>query len=201
MDERIDDQALYDACQQNGSAAQADAYALISGLLYRTAYAMLHDYPDADMIAQDCMQKALIKIHHNLLQCHDPSVFRAWCKQVARRVVLDELRRPDYRRRAALEEAEHMAWAADAELLRTATDLRALLLEVITTGPLSSRSRRVVLGRFFEEQRDEALARIESELAGREVRPSHIQVTRTKNLAALRQDPGLLDRLEDLLDS
>jgi hypothetical protein len=58
----------------------------------------------------------------------------------------------------------------------------------------------VVVGRYFDEQPDEALARTESDLAGQTVLPSHIQVTRAKNLAKLRGDTALLEQLRELLE-
>ena len=52
----------------------------------------------------------------------------------------------------------------------TPDDLRATLLRAIERGPLSERSRRVVLGRFFDERTDEqALAAIAELLPDREV--------------------------------
>ena len=38
-------------------------------------------------------------------------------------------------------------------------------------------------------------------LAGQPVLPSHIQVTRAKNLAKLRSDAALLERLRELLEA
>lgn len=161
---------------------------------------MLWGRTEGDALAQDCVQKALIKIHASLAHCQSPGAFREWAAQILRRVVLDELRRPEYRRLVPLpDEEEHTPWLASTELLVGSPDLQTLLRRVIAEGPLSVRSRRVVIGRYLDDQTDEALARQESAHAGQAVLPSHIQVTRAKNLSALRRDTALLDRLRVML--
>jgi RNA polymerase sigma factor (sigma-70 family) len=196
-----DSQTLFAACADEGSDAQIDAFESLWGDLYRIAYAMLHDRPGGDALAADCAQAALIKVHRNLAQCRNPSAFREWAAQVVRRVVIDELRRPEHARRAALpDDDDHNAALATPPTTAPSDDLRTLLLAAIEHGPLSERSRRVVLGRYFDEQPDEALARVESGLASQEVLPSHIQVTRAKNLSKLRGDTTLLARLRELLE-
>jgi RNA polymerase sigma factor (sigma-70 family) len=201
VDETVDDRTLYFACQQDGTDTQADAFKLLWSHLYRIAYAMLRAQRDPVPLASDCTQRALIKIHRSLDQCRNPVVFREWAAQIVRRVVIDELRRPEYRRQAAMIDDEHAPWLATTQQLTTETDLRVLLHDLIRHGPLSERSQRVVIGRYFEEQTDEVLARAETERAGQDVRPSHIQVTRAKNLAALRRDQALLERLRELVDA
>jgi RNA polymerase sigma factor (sigma-70 family) len=200
MTQHYDSQTLYNACADEGSDAQIDAYEALWADLYRIALSMLRGRPGGDALAADCAQAALIKVHRNLAQCRAPAAFREWAAQVARRVVLDELRRPEHVRRAPLpDDDDHRAVAVTYSPPHGA-DLRTTLLEAIAHGPLSERSRRVVLGRFFQEQPDEALAQAESALAGQPVLPSHIQVTRAKNLAKLRADPTLLERLRELLE-
>jgi RNA polymerase sigma factor (sigma-70 family) len=196
-----DSQTLFTACADEGSDAQIDAFESLWGDLYRIAYAMLYDRPGGDALAADCAQAALIKVHRNLAQCRNPAAFREWAAQVVRRVVIDELRRPEHARRVALpEDDDHSPALAASPTAPPSDDLRTLLLAAIEHGPLSQRSRRVVLGRYFEEQPDEALAQAESALAGQEVLPSHIQVTRAKNLSKLRGDTVLLARLRELLE-
>jgi RNA polymerase sigma factor (sigma-70 family) len=197
MDQSTDSRALYAACRDDGSPAQIDAYKLLWEQLYRVAYGMLHARPEAEALAADCAQTALVKIHRNLDQCHDPAAFRSWASQIARRAVLDALRQPAQVRRVALDDAEH---ALSVPPPPDPNDLRATLLHAIEHGPLSDRSRRVVLGRFFAERPDEELAIDESQRGAEAVLPSHIQVTRSKNLAKLRADTALVERLRDLLD-
>jgi RNA polymerase sigma factor (sigma-70 family) len=197
MDQTTDSRALYEACRRDGSDAQADAYGALWGQLYRVTYAMLRGRPEGEALAADCAQAALLKVHRSLDQCRDPAAFRGWASQIARRAVLDALRQPAEARRIPLADAEHaLAVAPPPE----PDDLRATLLHAIEHGPLSERSRRVVLGRFFEERTDEQLADAEARQAGERLLPSHIQVTRSKNLAKLRQDAALLDRLRELVD-
>jgi RNA polymerase sigma factor (sigma-70 family) len=192
MDEDNTSEGLYAACRQEGSDAQADAYRQLFGQLYRVAYGMLHARPDGEGLAADCAQAALIKVHRNLEQCREPATFRAWAAQIARRTVLDAMRRPAQTRQVPLDEHEAALAAPPPEL---ASDLRGLLLDAVRRGPLSERSRRVIVGRFFEERADEELAAEEARLAGEPVLPSHVQVTRAKNIAKLRRDAGLLERL------
>lgn len=197
-----DDQSLYHACQQTGSNAQTDAFEILWSHLYRIAFKMLHDRPGGDALAADCAQTALIKIHHNLSQCRNPMAFRSWAAQILRRVVIDELRRPEHRHRAPLpENDEHGPSTLNDDLLDTSNDLRTMLLHAIEHGPLSDRSRRVIRGRYFEEQPDEALASAESQRVGQQVLPSHIQVTRAKNLASLRRETVLLQRLREMIET
>lgn len=198
MQERLTSEALYAACRVDGSVEQQEAFAALWPILYRVAYAMLYEYPDGDAITSDCTQKALIKVHANLDSCQQPLAFREWCMQIVRRTVLDELRRPEHRRRASMPDADHGPWVAPPDVL-SSTSMRTILQAVITDGPLSERSQRVVIGRYFEEASDDVLARREQDLSGKPVQPSHVQVTRAKNLAALRRDAALLDRLRDLL--
>lgn len=201
METITNDQSLYDACQQTGSDAQIDAFEVLWAHLYRIAYKMLIDRPGGEALAADCAQTAMIKIHQNLGQCRNPAVFRAWAAQVLRRVVIDELRRPEHRHRAPLpEHDEHGPLAISEEMLDTSNDLRATLLNAIEHGPLSDRSRRVIKGRYFEEQPDEILASAESQRVGQQVLPSHIQVTRAKNLAALRRETLLIQRLREMIE-
>lgn len=200
LNEQIESSQLYADCAAEGSAAQSDAFHFLSAHLYRIAYAMLWERTEGDALAQDCVQKALIKIHGNLVQCQTPAAFREWAAQILRRVVLDELRRPEHRRLVRLpDEEEHAPWIASNELLVGSPDLQTLLRRVIAEGPLSDRSRRVVVGRYLDDQPDENLAQQESTLSGQAVLPSHIQVTRAKNLSALRRDTALLDHLRKML--
>jgi RNA polymerase sigma factor (sigma-70 family) len=197
-----DDTALYEACQREGSGDQADAFGTIWRQFYRIAHAMLRVQPDADALATDCAQLALIKLHQRLDTCANPAAFRAWANQIVRRTVLDELRRPERARRVPLpdDHDEAAAWLAAPPDAPPPDDLRALLRDAVERGPLSPRSRRVVIGRYFDDRPDETLAALESALGAGGVLPSHIQVTRAKDLAALRRDAALLDRLRDFVD-
>lgn len=197
MNQDVAEQDIFAACAAEGSPAQREAFTALWAQLYRIAYAMLHAYPDPEAIAADCTQIALIKVHRSLTQCESPERFRSWAAQILRRTVLDEIRRPALRRRAELPEDGIGLPTVDAPGLPEG-DLRATLLAAISDGRLSERSQRVVIGRYFAEAADETLAQAESILAGQPVLPSHIQVTRAKNLAKLRADAELLETLRGL---
>jgi RNA polymerase sigma factor (sigma-70 family) len=198
IDRASDNELLYRACLQDGSLAQAQAFEVIWQYVYSIAYSMLSTRLDGDALAADCAQTAIIKVYRNLAQCHDPARFRSWSAQITRHIVIDELRRPEHRYRADIPDA-----LADPLSLTTAADtgdLQTILWEALHHGPLSERSRRVIVGRYFEEQADEVLAQIESQTSDTVVLPCHIQVTRSKNLSKLRQDTRLLARLRELLE-
>lgn len=193
MDE-VSGEQLYAACLREGSDAQADAFRQLWRHLYRVTYAMVGRRADGEALASDCAQAALVKVHRHLDHCREPAAFRGWAAQIARRAVLDALRREAAARLVPLPEGDHALAVPPPE---APTGLRDVLLAAVRTGPLSERSRRVILGRFFEDRPDEALAAAEARLSGEAVLPSHIQVTRAKNLAKLRQDAALLQRLRD----
>lgn len=192
---------LYHACHEAGSLAQVDAFERLWAQLYPRAAAMLRDRPDGAALAADCAQLALIKIHQNLGRCREPERFFAWAAQILRRVVIDELRRPSLRLAADLEAAgEVAAPEPPMESSLAVVQLRERLERAIATGGLSDRSQRVVRGRYFADRSDEDLAAAERDLGAAGVLPSHIQVTRAKNLAKLRADPALREELQALLD-
>jgi RNA polymerase sigma factor (sigma-70 family) len=199
MNSNIDNQSLYAACGQEGSDAQSAAFTILWDYVYRIAYAMLHTRPDAEALAADCTQITLLKIHRSMAQCREPAAFRGWAAQIARRTVIDLVRQDAHVQLVPLpidDDAPHQAFVVQPP---STNDLHALLLAAIQNGRLSERSQRVVIGRFFHDQADEALARVESQLSGETVLPSHIQVTRAKNLAKLRQDTALIHHLRDLV--
>jgi RNA polymerase sigma factor (sigma-70 family) len=191
----MDSVALYQACRRDGSDAQVDAFEQLSAYLFRIALAMLHDRAGGPDLAADCMQQALVRIYRGLDQCHTPEAFTGWAAQIVRRCVIDAVRHDLAQRSEPLPEGERLPPAAMVEPPAAPDELGALLRAAIQSAPLSDRSRRVVIGRFFAEHSDEALARAEGELAGQAVLPSHIQVTRAKNLAKLRSDSALVEQL------
>ncbi|HEU4328242.1 MAG TPA: sigma-70 family RNA polymerase sigma factor [Roseiflexaceae bacterium] len=196
------DQELHAACQQHGTDAQRDAYIVLSTYLYRTARAMLRGHPQGHQIAEEAMQNALTTIHLKLDQCEDPGAFRSWAATSVKRKVLDLLRQP-WRQWVPLPDSDHdygQPVEPPAPDPDTADELRKVLLETIRNGGLTERSQRVVLGRFFLEQTDEFLAAEETRIAQEIVRPSNIQVTRSKNMAKLRKNEALKALLRELLE-
>lgn len=199
--EYLENEALYAACLQYGSDIQLEAYQQLSLHVYRIAYSMLYNQPAGAELAADSMQTALLKIHQNIQQCREPAAFRAWAGQITRRVVLDILRPMNVQRTEYLTEDTHLPASAHIPPPADPDELAMVLRKALTSANLSERSRRVVIGRFFEERDDNDLAQVESTLAGQPILPCHIQVTRAKNLAKLRADRNLLAQLREVLES
>jgi RNA polymerase sigma factor (sigma-70 family) len=194
----IDSEALYTACRQDGSAPQVDAFEQLSAYLYRIAAAMLRDRPGGPELAADCTQVALVKVYQNLDRCQEPAAFRGWAASILRRTVIDAIRQSRSLEALPLPEDDHHLAAIAVDPPADPDELGPFLRRAIAAAPLSDRSRRVVAGRFFEERGDDELARAETALSGQQVLPSHIQVTRAKNLAKLRSDAALLATLRQI---
>jgi len=188
----LDSAALYEACASTEPDVQAQAYEQLWTYLYRVAFQLMHDQPNADDLSQDCAQSALIRIHERLHECEGPTAFLGWGKRIVSNMAIDELRR---RKRLLPSDPEDLEYAASNHPLNTLSSLEAETLtgitidglrDLIEKAPISKRSRRVILGRFFDNDPDEELSRQESKIAGQVVLPSHIQVTRTKDFNRLR---------------
>lgn len=178
--------SLYRDCQSADQSIQSSAYRTLWRLLYQSAWQLVHNQADASDLAEDCAQQALIRIHQRLHECNQPAAFFSWAQRIVTNLTIDELRR----RKRFSTPAHASAPNPVEQIAFTPTTLAALeideLRNLLEQAPISDRSRRVVVGRFFEESDDERLAAIEAELSGEAVLNSHIQVTRAKNLAKLR---------------
>jgi RNA polymerase sigma-70 factor (ECF subfamily) len=170
--------------------------------LYRVALQVVYDQPDAEALAQDCAQIALVRVHERLAECREPAAFRAWARRIASNLAIDELRRRKRLLPIDTDESGDIAidMPVDSQLSPDAEALERIGLEelrrLITIAPISERSRRVVSGCYLDNIRDEKLAQIESERTGQTVQPSHIQVTRSKDIAKLRDWEPLQSFLE-----
>lgn len=196
-----DSVAWYNACQH----ADPDAYSALFAYLSRVALHVVYDQPEAEALAQDCAQTALIRIHQRLDECREPAAFRAWARQIASHMAIDALRRRARLTFAPEDELDVvLSGAALAQpLLEEQTAVAAHLQDLyaaLQSAPISNRSRRVVIGRYLQELPDDGLAALESKLTGTAVLPSHIQVTRAKNIAKLRQWPPLVALLSEMGD-
>ncbi|MCL4264125.1 MAG: RNA polymerase sigma factor [Anaerolineae bacterium] len=197
----MDSATWYHACQD----ANPQAYAALFSYLSRVALQVVYDQPEAEALAQDCAQTALIRIHQRLDACHEPAAFRAWARQIASHIAIDALRRRARLTFAAEDDLDHILnnVAVEKPTLEDETAVAAHLHDLyaaIQQAPISDRSRRVVIGRYLQDLPDEILAEIESKLAEMETLPSHIQVTRSKNIAKLRQWPPLVILLAEMGD-
>jgi RNA polymerase sigma factor (sigma-70 family) len=195
-----DSAVWYAACRSPERSIQASAYEALFAYLSRAALHIVRDQPGADGLAQDCAQNALIRIHERLDECREPAAFRSWARQIVSHLALDGLRRRSKLVFAAEDEPEYVVevtgddHSPEEEIAAAANE--SALYAAIHSAPISGRSRRVVIGRYLQDLPDEPLAERESELAGKTVLPSHIQVTRAKNMAKLRSWEPLLDLLE-----
>lgn len=201
----MDSANWYHACQDTDQAVRSAAYTALFAYLSRVALQVVYDQPEAEALAQDCAQTALIRIHERLDECREPAAFRAWARQITSHIAIDTLRRRA--RLTFVAEAELDAASRSAALaelpLEEQTAVAAhhqALYTAIQRAPISDRSRRVVIGRYLQELPDELLAEVESKLAKTTTLPSHIQVTRAKNIAKLRQWPPLVELLAEMGD-
>ena len=182
----------YEACCSADPLVRAAAYVTLWNYLYRVALRVVQDQPDAESLAEDCAQTALFSVHERLAECRDPNAFRAWARTIVTNVALDELRR---RRRLVplTEDEQDDLTAYPTASNEPSPEVVALdeiglteLRRIIDQAPIGERSRRAVIGRYLDNMPDELLAQAESELSGQSVQPSHIQVTRAKDIAKLR---------------
>ena len=184
--------ALYNGCNSRDPTIQATAFETLWGYLYQVAYHMLYNTVDGEALAQDCAQVALVRVYERLAECKEPAAFKSWARRIVSHLVIDELRR---RKRLVPMSNEELAestltFSSQQPSFETSvldTISQAELRQLINQAPISDRSRRVVLGRYLDDASDEALAQTEAQLANSDILPSHIQVTRAKNIAKLRK--------------
>ncbi len=188
--EQLTSSELYEACANSNTAVQTEGYQILWQYLYRIAYNISYKQPDAAALAQDCAQKALIRVHQQFDQCQEVNAFKSWARRIVSNLVIDELRRRKRLVRPTEEKPleENPEFADDSLETVVLAELTAVSLRLILQkSPMSDRSQRVVIGRYLDNFPDEQLARTESGLTNQAVAPSHIQVTRAKNIAKLRQ--------------
>ena len=193
---------LFAACGSQETAVQTAAYQELWQYLYRIAFHVASRQPDQDALAQDCAQRALLRIHQQRETCEEPKAFRSWSRRIVTNLVIDELRRRqrlqplESTSETILSTSSHQSISLEGRVLAemTLADLRSLLLH----SPMSDRSQRVVIGRYLDDSDDESLALVESNLAEKEVLPNHIQVTRPKNIAKLKKWDALCEALAGL---
>jgi RNA polymerase sigma factor (sigma-70 family) len=184
---------LHAGCSSADPVIQTAAYELLWRYLYQVTTTILHDQPDPSSLAQDCAQRALVRVYEQLQTCREPAAFRAWARRIAGHIAIDELRRrkrlvslPDLNPGGELETVLSVQEQRHLETIVLSRASLAELKRLLDLAPISDRSRRVVIGRYLNGTPDETLAEIESKLTDRDVYTSHIQVTRAKNLTKLR---------------
>ncbi|MBE2222619.1 MAG: sigma-70 family RNA polymerase sigma factor [Anaerolineae bacterium] len=195
----LDSADLFVACGSRETAVQAAAYRELWHYLYRVALHVASQQPDQEALAQDCAQRALLRIHQQRETCEEPKAFRSWSRRIVTNLVIDELRRRqrlqplESTSETTLNTFHQQSISLEGCVLAeiSLADLRQMLLQ----SPMSGRSQRVVIGRYLDDVDDESLAETESNLAQQEVLPSHIQVTRSKNIAKLKKWDALREAL------
>jgi len=89
----LDSTTWFTACQNTDPQVQASAYTALFAYLSRAALHILFDQPEAEALAQDCAQIALIRVHQRLDDCREPAAFRTWARQIVAHLAIDTLRR------------------------------------------------------------------------------------------------------------
>lgn len=204
-----DSQSLYAACRSSTHTEQSAAYQALGNYLFAFARELLFDQHDAQEMAADSAQEALIRIHRHLDDCN-PMAFLGWARTIVRNLVFDELRR---RKKLLLtafveeQEEETGEWArpvrpqpalvAPALEQTVVTELdRAQLLHLLATAPLSDHARTVLIAFYFDHKSHEEIALEECNRLGRAITPANTMVTLSKAISKLRNYPPLRQFLE-----
>ncbi|MCI0441324.1 MAG: RNA polymerase sigma factor [Chloroflexi bacterium] len=187
-----DSLALYEACHSPDPQTRDSGYERLWRDLYPIALQMVRDQPQPEALAKDYAQEALLRVYRRSIECREPTSFLAWARSIVRHLVIDDMRRR--RKLAPLDESDDasLPLADDAptlEIVALENLGHAELRRLISRAPISERSRRVILG-MLDDIPDERLAQAESGQSGRSVRPSHVQVTRSKDIADIRKYLG-----------
>lgn len=190
-----DSSALYNACMSDVANIQEAGYRQLAFYLYRVALLVVHDQHDREQFAQDAVQYCCERVYEKILECKEPKAFKGWCRQIMKNWIIDQLRKGN--RLTPLEDEtlerysnEEVSENIEGEIIRESNI--SSLRDLLNQAPISPRSKRVVIGRFVDNQGDDHLAQVESELSGNIVRPNNIQVTRAKNITKLRKWPPIM---------
>jgi RNA polymerase sigma factor (sigma-70 family) len=192
---------LYAACRSQDLSIQEDAYNRLWDYLYQVALKIVYDQPNAPDLAQDCAQEGLVRIHNLINECHTPTAFLGWSRTIVGHIAIDILRKRG--RLMPLEEDDGeetgRQWPGGGPSLEeevVAEMMMDQILDLLNKAPISQRSRLTITSRFVDDLPDESLAESVSQLEGKEVLPSHLQVTRSKNLKKLQKWPLLRQSLK-----
>lgn len=196
---RLSDRELYAACCHGGSEEQAAAYTELFHSFFDRGLRMVAGthHPDPKALAADCAQEALVKVHLHLAEVYAPDAFRKWAERTLHNHVLNRLQQwraeqaHVVRHSEEDDEEDEGSAAVQAETVYAGVEnaeLSVALGAAFAAADLSDRSRRVVVGRYVLEIEDGVLAAQLSEREGSAVLSSHVQTTRSKNLAKLRKN-------------
>ena len=192
---------LYDLCSSSESDKRNIGFEALWSYLYRIAYFNFHSQPDPDAFAQDITQNAIVRIHQKIDTCRSPEAFLGWSRQITQNLCIDHFRKNKNNVSLSAITAEGEMAAPD-NLLRADLNFEESMIlskmqqefrDYLAVAPISERSKRVVIGRYFDNHIDEKLAEIEANISQKDVKPSNIQVTRAKNIDKLRKWDRLVD--------
>jgi RNA polymerase sigma-70 factor (ECF subfamily) len=203
-----DSALLFAQCTSGDIALQAQAYQTLWPYLYRIALQLVRDQADADALAQDCAQAALLQIHTRIMECREPKAFRSWAKRIVSNLCIDELRRrsrrpfvdkePEDVYHEGVQSGDAARFAESPETMVIDWENANSIRQGLRRAPISERSYRTIVARYLDDIPDEELAKGESKGANQTLLPSHLQVTRAKNLSKLRKWEALYTLLGSL---
>jgi len=219
VSERLDAAALLAACQDADPATREDAYRQLGRVLYRLAYARVHDRPDLHGAAEDAAQEALVAVWRQLEAGRGPDAperFVGWAARIAINRLLDVLRRlePEGAPGRTLRVAQSRQQSLDAEpeagrsLAERLADpegeanvdrvhagaVREVLWRIRDVASVSERSRIVLLQGYLGDLDDAELAEL------LRTTRANVHVIRCRDLAKLRADEGFVGALREALD-
>ncbi len=160
---------LYNACLEDGTPRQQQAYEELWRYLYHIAYyaiARHHLLSEEEQIlseeeqterASDIVAEALLKIHTHLKDLRDPHDFLAWAQQIVLREAHGRyFRSVESRSRELAEEEEQWEQPTVVHEHYDHTDMYEQIMNAINQ--LNSRQRQVIVATFLEELSDNEIA-------------------------------------------
>lgn len=217
------EEGLYEQFRQ---ARQGDEEALnrvlqaVRPLLLRTIRARVQSMPATQAVAEELAQEALLRVARGLASCRAGTAaqLRAWCRTIARRIVIDHYRRRFEEQERRVGGTLHDIWwhwdadqgsgrwpeASDASTTNVDRALGRLLLdvqEVLSAGTQEVVIRRLLYGDTWREAGE--VAGTTSGGAKRRFQGA-IDRLRSELLARIREEPdeelrrALLDRLGEV---
>jgi len=200
------DRELYTAFGQDGSEQQRQAFEILYQELYAISWFMLQTTPvtEPQALAQDCTQEALVKIWKHLATCEQPDSLRHWAKTIVRNQTLNEIARLKRKPQNSIEQVVDQPMIDESAIPSSALDKQEkqlAILDLLTAAPISDRSRYVILAKYLLQMSDEEISQALSQREGETIKPSHVQVTRAKNIKKITQDAALRQKFRDLKDN
>ncbi|MDQ3248478.1 MAG: RNA polymerase sigma factor [Chloroflexota bacterium] len=199
------DRELYAAFGQDGSEQQRQAFEVLYQELYAISFFMLQTTRAAEpqALAQDCTQEALVKVWKHLDTCEQPDSVRGWAKTIVRNQTLNEIARLKRKAESSLEQEIKQPLADQNEAPSAAFDdheKQLAILDLLAAAPISERSRYVILAKYLLQMSEAEISEALSQREGLAIKPSHVQVTRAKNIKKLIQDADLREKFRKLHD-